>query len=272
MRVGEIDLEVAQAGAGGRPFLLVHGFTGAKEDFTDWLDPLAERGWHAVAPDLRGHGGSSQPEKETDYSFSIFADDMVALVDALGWDRFVLLGHSMGGMIAQQLALSTAGARLDGLILMDTSPSTPEGLDPEMVEMARAIVAEGGLAQLIEIQKAMDDGPLTTPADLRLRAERPGYAEWGEQKTLASSPAMWRSMTTQFLSAPDRLPQLSSLRVPTLVIVGEQDRPFMAHSERMTKAIPGARLAIIPDAGHCPQFEATDAWWAALTDFLDGLS
>src|SRR5438552_11578188 len=175
MRVGEIDLEVAQAGEGRRPFLLVHGFTGAKEDFTDWLDPLAQRGWHAVAPDLRGHGGSSHPEKETDYSFEIFADDVVRLVDTLGWDRFVILGHSMGGMIAQVVALSKAGARLDGLILMDTAPSTPEGLDPEMVETARAIVAEGGLAALVEIQRSMEDGPLTTPADARLRSGRPGY-------------------------------------------------------------------------------------------------
>src|SRR5436190_24190959 len=101
MRVGEIDLEVAQAGEGGRPLLLVHGFTGAKEDFTDWLEPLAERGWHAVAPDLRGHGTSAHPEKETDYSLSVFVADVVGLADALGWDRFVLLGHPMGGMIAQ---------------------------------------------------------------------------------------------------------------------------------------------------------------------------
>src|SRR3954468_18845733 len=162
MRVGEIDLEVADAGKGGRPFLLVHGFTGAKEDFTDWLDPLAARGWHAVAPDLRGHGGSAHPDKETDYSFEIFADDMVRLADALGWDRFVLLGHSMGGMIAQQLALSTAGARLDGLILMDTSPSTPEGLDPDAVETAREIVAAAGMEKLVEVLRAQGDGPLMT--------------------------------------------------------------------------------------------------------------
>ena len=60
---------VAEAGVGGRPLLLVHGFTGAKEDFTDWLDPLAELGWHAVAPDQRGHGESSQPADEAAYSF-----------------------------------------------------------------------------------------------------------------------------------------------------------------------------------------------------------
>ena len=55
-------------------------------------------------------------------------------------------------------------------------------------------------------------------------------------------------------------------------MVGEQDRGFLAHSERMAKAIPGARLEVIPDAGHCPQFEATDTWWSVLTSFLDGLA
>ena len=55
--IGEMDLEIAEAGAGGQPLLLLHGFTGAKEDFTDWLDPLADRGWHAVAPD---HGATAR--------------------------------------------------------------------------------------------------------------------------------------------------------------------------------------------------------------------
>ena len=53
-----------------------------------------------------------------------------------------------------------------------------------------------------------------------------------------------------------------------LVIVGEQDRPFLGPSERMAKAIPRARLAVIPDAGHSPQFENTEAWWDALASFL----
>src|SRR5437588_5792235 len=110
VQVGDVDLAVASAGEGGRPLLLVHGFTGAKEDFTEWLPALAERGWHAVAPDLRGHGRSSHPEAETDYSLSAFAVDVVGLADALRWDRFVLLGHSMGGMIAQHVAVSTVGA------------------------------------------------------------------------------------------------------------------------------------------------------------------
>src|SRR5215467_13789014 len=104
VNLDDIQLSVAEAGAGQRPLLLVHGFTGAKEDFTSWLDQLAHLGWHAVAPDLRGHGASSKPAEESAYSFEALADDVRRLADVLGWDRFVLLGHSMGGMIAQFVA------------------------------------------------------------------------------------------------------------------------------------------------------------------------
>src|SRR3954469_7144761 len=119
IEVGDgIHLNVAEAGRGGRPFLLVHGFTGAKEDFTEWLERLANQGWHAVANDNRGHGASSKPDDTGRYSFDALADDVLALADAL-WGRgahFVLLGHSMGGMVAQVVALR-APERLAALVL-----------------------------------------------------------------------------------------------------------------------------------------------------------
>src|SRR6188472_708809 len=59
--VGDVSLTVAEAGIGGRPLLLVHGFTGSKEDFGDWIDTFADEGWWVIAPDLRGHGDSEQP-------------------------------------------------------------------------------------------------------------------------------------------------------------------------------------------------------------------
>src|SRR6266508_3822678 len=90
--VGDVELNLAEAGVGGRPFLLLHGFTGAKEDFTDYVDRLAEQGWHVVAPDHRGHGDSAKPDDEAAYGFSVFASDALGLADALGWDQFVVLG------------------------------------------------------------------------------------------------------------------------------------------------------------------------------------
>ena len=71
--IGSIRLTIAEEGAGGRPLMLVHGFTGAKEDFGDFLVPLADRGWHVVAPDLRGHGASDKPTEESAYTLPIFS-------------------------------------------------------------------------------------------------------------------------------------------------------------------------------------------------------
>lgn len=264
------SLTIDEVGAGGRGLLLVHGFTGARVDFADHLDALADAGWWVVAPDLRGHGDSWHPEDELHYSFDHFAGDMLALVDALGWERFVLLGHSMGGMIAQVAAAMRPGA-LDGLVLMDTTHG-PLEIDRDLAMLGAQIVREGGMAAVKEAMDAMDgDGPLGTPANQRLLDERPGYRELGDQKFLGSSPAMYASMIGQMIDQVDRLQHLADLSVPTLVIVGEQDAPFLGPSEAMATAVSGARLEVIAEAGHSPQFENPDAWRAVMLDFLAGV-
>ena len=269
---GPLSLAVTEAGTGGRPLLLLHGFTGAKEDFTDYLDPLAERGWHAVAPDQRGHGASAQPEDETSYSFEAFAADLFGLLDALGWERCVALGHSMGGMVVQT-AILEAPERFEALVLMDTSH---RGLraDPELVELGVAIARAEGIAAVMAAQDALGpDQPLGTGPHRRLLDTRDGYREFGARKMLASSPAMYAAMLQMITAAEsiDRLPDLPRISVPTLVVVGEEDAPFRKPSKRMADAIPGAELVVLPDSGHSPQFESPELWWKALTGFLDRL-
>ncbi|HYK33660.1 MAG TPA: alpha/beta hydrolase [Streptosporangiaceae bacterium] len=270
--VGDVRLAIAESGAGQRPLLLVHGFTGAKEDFAPWLDPLAAAGWHAVAPDLRGHGESSKPATEAAYSFELMADDMLGLTDALGWERFVVLGHSMGGMVVQFLALA-APSRLAGLILMDTAHGPLTHLDPDLIAAAVSIVRGQGMDALAAVM-AERQGPLHTPAHQRLLDQRPGYAEFGERKLLATSPALYAAMAPEFLKTPDRLESLRRLpaSLPVLIIVGEQDQPFIEPSRQMATAVAASTLAVIPDAGHSPQFENTDAWWQSLTGYLTALS
>ena len=80
---------------------------------------------------------------------------------------------------------------------------------------------------------------------------------------------MWLGTVDEMLGQEDRLGALADLRVPTLVIVGEQDEPFRGDAQGLARAIPGARLALIADAGHSPQFEAQEPWWQALSGFLD---
>lgn len=252
--------------------MLVHGFTGSRDDFTEWLEPLEAAGWQAVAPHLRGHGTSEAPDEVGAYTLDLYAADVLGLADALGWDRFVLLGHSMGGMIAQVVALRAA-ERLDGLILMDTGHG-PVSLDPDLVELAIGVVRGGGMPALLEAQRALaaeGKAPLGTPAHERLLAERPGYGEYGDANLLAASPAMYESMVQAMFEQTDRLDALRKLQVPTLVVVGEQDEPFVKPMARIADAVPGARQVVIPDAGHSPQFENPDAWWAAISDFLADL-
>jgi 2-succinyl-6-hydroxy-2,4-cyclohexadiene-1-carboxylate synthase len=262
---------IAEAGAGGRPFLLIHGFTGAKEDFTDWLDPLADLGWHAVAIDNRGHGESDKPGDRSDYSFELLAADALALADDVwGADaRFVLLGHSMGGMVAQVIAMQAAD-RLDGLILMDTGHGRLSFVDRDQAMKVVSIVEDRGIDGLADLMAGREE-PLSTPAHQRLLAEREGYAEFGDRKLRATATAAYAGMLLTMVDATDRLDALRNLSVPTLVLVGEQDAPLLRQSRNMADAIPGAELAVLPDAGHSPQFENTDAWWKALTDFLSSV-
>ena len=259
MRAG---LATIEAGEGGRPLLLVHGFTGAKEDFADHLEPLAAAGWHVVAPDLPGHG-SSHPDG-AEFGFDAYAGVVLAVADDLGWDRFALLGHSMGGVVVQHLVLAEPD-RVEALVLMDTSPDRV-GVDGELVDLACEVVSTQGLAALLEVQRALGS-PLDT-AQGRALHERPGWREHQDAKFLRCSPEMYVTMARLLTTAPSRVEQLADLDVPTLVLVGEDDELLRGPSERLAATIPGAQLVVVPAAGHSPQVESPEAWFEAVASFL----
>ena len=267
LRTG-VRTEALEAGQGGRPLLLVHGFTGAKEDFGDWIGRFAHDGWWVVAPDLRGHGAADQPDDEGAYSLATYADDLLALADVLGWDRFDLLGHSMGGMVAQELVLR-GPHRVGRLVLMDTHHGPVEGVEPEAALLVADLLRRDGLEAFLEMVASLPAAP-RAPSDARLRAERPGYAEFSDGKARRCATAMYIAMGLELTSRPDRLDELRSLDLPTLVVVGAEDRDFVGAAERMAAAIPGARHVVVPDAAHSPQFEHPEAWWAAVSGFLAG--
>ncbi len=267
--VGEVDLEIMEAGPGGRPLLLVHGFGGSKEDFTPFLPRLGAIGWHAVAPDLRGHGGSSRPTDEAAYSLGIAADDLVALMDSLGWADAVVLGHSMGGMVVQVFAVANP-ERISALVLMDTSHTMPAGIDVETVGVGQQVVRDGGTALLVEIgSRSTEPGALDTRPYLEMCANDPAHKAWSDHKTLTFEDAAWIGFVEDMVHYPDRLDGLRSLTMPTLVILGAEDLPFETQCVAISEAIPNARLAVIPGGGHSPQFEAPEAWWSVFRGFLD---
>jgi len=112
--------------------------TGGKVDFAEWLEPLAELGWHAVAPDVRGHGETGGPRDVAQYTPELVCDDLLMLADALGWQSFIVLGHSLGGVFVQHLALDHPD-RVTGLILMDTAHGAVEWIPSDLVEIGVTI-------------------------------------------------------------------------------------------------------------------------------------
>jgi pimeloyl-ACP methyl ester carboxylesterase len=256
-------LEVEVLGAGPALFL-VHGHGGAKEDFADHVDRLAQD-HRVVVFDHRGHGSSGKPDVAEAYSLDRMAADVLSVADHLGEDRIRLLGHSMGGMVARRIAVN-APHRLEALILMDTSHGPLAALDGDLIEMGAQMALTEGMPALKEILDRAS--PLDNPAYRRLLDERPGYQEFQDRKWKALSPMMWATMARAIRDQSDDLALLADLDVPTLVLVGELDLPFLDQSAAMAGTIPGATLAVIETAGHSPQFEAPDAWIAVIVEFL----
>jgi pimeloyl-ACP methyl ester carboxylesterase len=258
-----VGLAVECQGA-GPAVLLVHGFGGAKEDFSDHVAGLAD---HAtvVTFDHRGHGASDHPSDEDRYSLDRLVADTLGVAAGLGFEHFRLLGHSMGGMVARRLVLAESD-RVDALVLMDTSPGPPPGIEPATVELGVQIARIDGMDVLKAVQDELD--PLGTPAYQRLLADRPGYREFCDRKWAALSREMWIALVTELVHQPDQLDALRSVRCPTLVVVGEQDTPFAGVSAEMAATIPDAQLVVIPDAGHSPQFENPTAWFDTVDGFL----
>jgi pimeloyl-ACP methyl ester carboxylesterase len=261
-----VGIEVEVTGS-GPPLVLVHGFTGAKEDFADHVARLGEHS-SVVTFDHRGHGESDKPGEITAYSFVRLALDTLAVADALGLERFRLLGHSMGGMVARRVVLSRP-ERIEALVLMDTSPGPPSGIDPVLSDGAAELALTQGMAVLRAVLDEVD--PFGTEADRRVRAERPGYEEMNRRKWDAVPAVAYAALLREIVHQPAQLEAMRTITCPTLVIVGEQDEPFLDDSRAMAEATPGAELVVITDAGHAPQFENPTAWYGVLDAFLQAL-
>jgi pimeloyl-ACP methyl ester carboxylesterase len=257
-----LAVEVAGSGPG---LVLVHGFGGAKEDFADHVPTLA-RDHTVVVFDHRGHGASDKPTDRAAYSIDRLAYDILEVADRCDLDRFRLLGHSMGGMVSRQVPL-LAPERLDALVMMDTSPGPIPGFDPALMDAAAEVAFTRGKDALKELLDMVS--VLETPAYQRTLADRPGYREFMERKWDDLSEIMWGAMAVALARQPDDLAAMvAAVRVPMLVIVGAEDKPFIGPSYAMADAIESAELVVVPDAGHSPQFENPASWIDALTRFL----
>ena len=215
-----------------------------------------------MAWDHRGHADSTNTGDPTTYTFDQLADDMSGILDELGIASFHLLGHSMGGVVAQRYTLAHP-APVQSLILMDTAGEAMGGIPPELIEATVAKGrAKGMPAVAATMRRMLEDAPL--PEDSRERILDRLVHKLSNMDVEAFA-ALGRALG-EYPSMLERLGR--EVTVPVTVIVGANDVGLRPAAENLHHAIPKSELVVIPDAAHSPQDENPSAWLAAVRAHL----
>lgn len=248
-----------EQGAGDTAIFILHGVGGGLQAWAQTLPALAAHGYRAIAWDAPGYGGSALVEP---YTTGELARVLHKLIAHVGARRNVVLGHSMGGMIAQE-AVALEPAPIDGLILFATSPAfgKPGGDWQQQFLQSRfaPLDAGAGVAGLApELVRGMF-GPGASGADMAAAA-----------KVMSDVPeATYRAALSAIVSF-NRLDNLPHIHVPTLCLACELDKNAApAVMEKMAARIPAAEYVCLPGLGHLGNLEQPDAFNAAVLKFLN---
>ena len=241
IKANDLELHVEQRGAGGPALVFLHYWGGSSRTWQHVVDALSPD-YRTVAIDQRGWGKSAAPA--AGYALSDLADDVLAVVDALELESYILVGHSMGGKAAQ-LAASRRPRGLAGLVLVAPAPPSPLALPLDarqgmvhaydsresVVATVQQVLAPGGLSA----------GDLDTVIADSLAGASPAKAAW----PLATSQE-------------DITAVVPKIDVPVIVISGEHDRvdPPEVLRRELLPHIPHARLVVLPGIGHLSPLEA----------------
>jgi pimeloyl-ACP methyl ester carboxylesterase len=260
---GRLRVNVIDEGT-GRPVLWLHGLGGTWRDVEPQLDHLADH-YRCIVPELRGHGRT--PAVAGRFDTRALADDAVAVLDSLGVDAAVVVGLSLGGLVAQVLAVEHPD-RVEALVLVDTGAKVPAPVGPLLRAAAGRIRAKGMEAALAMLGQ-LGHGAGGDPAAQRA-ARAAGTAS--AQRDLASNDPEVLAAGLVALADHDVRRGLRRLAVPTLVVVGEHD-PVVPRLlvDQLVQAIPGARLSVVADGGHLPNRDCPEVFDAVVSSFIDGL-
>lgn len=254
------SLNVARTeGHGGTPLLLLHPVA---LDLT-WYGPQFEafgRERDLVAFDMPGHGQSGDLAQAP--SFEIMARAAEAVLEEIGGRPADVLGVSVGGMIAQTLAL-----RRPDLVRSLSLVATLCTFSPEIRQVLReraGVARREGMARIAQLSNER----WFTPA---FRARRPDMME-RTRRSLLQQPGEFHAAMWEMIANLDLESQICAIACPTLVVTGEADvNAPPAAAEKIHRAIPGASLHLMPNVGHFPPFEAPDAFNVILHAFLRGV-
>ena len=242
----------------GEPLALVHGYTGDLGDFFDQIDEFAKT-HRVLVMDHRGHGDSEGPDDHASYTIVQMADDVEAIAAHVGFGRYHLAGHSMGGAVVQEIALRS-GNRLMSLTLFGTSSNFKLGSVPAVVawmEARNKLALEEGMAAVAAMPQMMPDPP-HMPA---------GRRDYEKARTLRMSPhglaGGWNALAT-WEGTTDRI---TNITTPSLLMAGALE-PAAKTVPRMHEQISGSTMLITPESGHSPQFERPEIFNEALRAHL----
>ena len=254
----------------GSVLLLIHGIAGSSRAWTEVM-PLLAQDFTVVAPDLIGHGESAKPMG--DYSLGAYASGLRDLLAVLGIERATLVGQSLGGGIAMQLAYQHPEI-CERLVLVDSG-----GLGREVSWILRSLALPGAefLVPVLFPWFVRAWGNLVARSLYDLGVRSAGAAQtWRAYASLTESAnrdAFVRTVRAvidpggQTVSAKDRL--YLTANVPTLIIWGARDGIIpVEHAYATHRALPASRLEVIEGVGHFPHVEVADRFAEILTDFV----
>ena len=239
-----------QTNGSGSPVLLTHGFAATSRMWHGQAEAFRDQ-HQVITWDMRGHGRSDSPDCESESAYSVenTVADMAALLDLLGHERAVIGGHSLGGYMSLAFYMRHP-ERVRALLIIDTGPGYKSAVPrEEWNEMAGGLahrLERDGLDHLTKLSREMDPSAHRSATGLALAAA---------------------GMLTQRDSAV--IDSLAAIAVPTLVIVGEKDRGYLAASDYMANKIPGAEQVVIANAGHAVNLHQPDEFNDAVGSFLE---
>ena len=253
VRVNGVDLAVERHGTRtGAPLVMVHGWSGSRGGWATVLDGLTAS-HEVITYDHRGHGGSSKSGREEGYTIDQLVDDFLAVTDELGLQSFHLLGHSLGGLVSMRYALERP-ERVRSLLLVDTG-ATPSSGAQEWMDTLVEVVRTQGLDAYYDmvLPYVGAPGPEGERARDMFRADLDSL-----------DPAAFTSLALELTRYEPILDRLPELRIPTTVVVGENDAGLRPAADELVAAIGGAVLDVIGGAGHSPHVDDPQAWLAAV--------
>jgi 3-oxoadipate enol-lactonase len=240
----------------GPPIVLSHGLQSSHFSFKLILDYLGER-FRIFALDKRGHGDSEKPPGP--YRIQDFVDDLLGFLDTQGLERVDFLGHSMGGRTGTLFAIEHSD-RLNRLMLVSSSAGPPSGAYRKHFEMLLQLADQEGMEAVFnheEFRRLLPPKLLKGP-----------FAEEYRRRFLKNTPETYAATANALFTMPDLTGRLGEITVPTWICYGENDPGPLDFSDVYLDRIPNCTRVILPGSGHFPIWDKTEAFLAALEDFL----